>query len=105
MEPDRALPRDSAVETDEVAALYARAGPSLVGLLTAIVGNVEGSLCIRAHEAAQQAVRLGPSPFTYRVRLTLDGKRYVGMAVWPRDERSDEAPNTVLSFDPPLPAY
>jgi RNA polymerase sigma-70 factor (ECF subfamily) len=39
MEPDRALSRDMGVETDEVAALYARACPSLVGLLTAIGGN------------------------------------------------------------------
>jgi RNA polymerase sigma-70 factor (ECF subfamily) len=39
MEPDRALSRDMGVETDEVAALYARACPALVGLLTAIGGN------------------------------------------------------------------
>jgi RNA polymerase sigma-70 factor (ECF subfamily) len=54
MEPDRALPRDSAVETDEVAALYARACPSLVGLLTAIGGSRAD-----AEEVAQDAfVRL-----------------------------------------------
>lgn len=66
----------------------------------------EGSLFFRGEEApAQQAARLGPPPFTYEVLLTLDGKRYVGTAVWPRDEKKSEAPNTVLTFDPPLPAY
>jgi RNA polymerase sigma-70 factor (ECF subfamily) len=39
MEPDRALSRDIGVETYEVAALYARACPSLVGLLIAIGGD------------------------------------------------------------------
>ena len=39
MEPERALSRDMGVETYEVAALYARACPSLVGLLTAIGGD------------------------------------------------------------------
>jgi RNA polymerase sigma-70 factor, ECF subfamily len=54
MEPDRALSRDTSVETDEVAALYARAFPSLVGLLTAIGGNRAD-----AEEVAQEAfVRL-----------------------------------------------
>jgi hypothetical protein len=66
----------------------------------------EGSVSFRGDDdQAQQAARLGPPPFTYRVRLTLDGKRYVGTAVWPRDEKADEAPNTVLTFDPPLPAF
>ncbi len=48
---------------------------------------------------------LGPAPFDYRVELTLDGQTYVGTAVWPRDEKQDEAPYTTLTFDPPLPAY
>ena len=39
MEPNRPLSRDKGVETDEVAALYARVCPRLVGLLTAIGGN------------------------------------------------------------------
>lgn len=66
----------------------------------------EGSLSFRGVEdQAGQAARLGPSPFTYRVDLTLDGERHVGTAVWPRDELPDLAPNTALSFDPPLPAY
>jgi RNA polymerase sigma-70 factor (ECF subfamily) len=54
MEPDRGLPRDTAVETDEVAALYVRACPSLVGLLTAVGGSRAD-----AEEVAQDAfVRL-----------------------------------------------
>lgn len=54
MEPDRPLPRDKGVETDEVAALYARACPPLIGLLTAIGGNRAD-----AEEVAQDAfVRL-----------------------------------------------
>jgi RNA polymerase sigma-70 factor (ECF subfamily) len=54
MEPDRALSRERDVETDEVAALYARACPSLVGLLTVISGNRAD-----AEEVAQDAfVRL-----------------------------------------------
>jgi RNA polymerase sigma-70 factor (ECF subfamily) len=66
----------------------------------------EGSVSFRGDDVqAQEAARLGPPPFTYRVRLTLDGKRYVGTAVWPRDEEPDMAPNTVLTFDPPLPAF
>jgi hypothetical protein len=66
----------------------------------------EGSLFFRGEQdPAQQAARLGPAPFTYEVLLTLDGEQHVGRAVWPRDEMKDEAPNTVLTFDPPLPAY
>jgi len=66
----------------------------------------EGSLFFRGQEGpALQVAQLGPAPFTYEVLLTLDGTQYVGTAVWPRDEKKDEAPNTVLTFDPPLPAY
>ncbi|WP_244928991.1 hypothetical protein [Nocardioides sp. W7] len=66
----------------------------------------EGTLFFRGEQdQAQQAAQLGPPPFTYQVRLTLDGRRYLGTAVWPRDEIADLAPNTALTFDPPLPAY
>ncbi len=51
------------------------------------------------------AFDLGPAPYDYRVEVRLDGTTYVGTAVWPRDERPDEAPYTTLTFDPPLPAY
>lgn len=65
----------------------------------------EGSLFFRGGaDPAQEAAQLGSPPFSYDVQLTLDGKRYRGTAVWPRDEMSDEAPNTVLTFDPPLPS-
>ena len=46
-----------------------------------------------------------PRPFDYRVEATLDGRTYVGTAVWPRDEKRDEAPYTTLTFEQPLPAY
>ena len=48
---------------------------------------------------------LGPGPYRYRVELVLDGTTYVGTAVWPRDQRADEAPNTDLRFVPPLPRF
>jgi hypothetical protein len=68
--------------------------------------DAKGSVSFRGgDDEARQAAQLGPLPFTYRVRLTLDSRRYVGTAVWPRDEQPDMAPNTVLTFDPPLPAY
>jgi hypothetical protein len=66
----------------------------------------KGSVSFRGDDdQARQAAQLGPPPFTYQVRLTLDGERYVGTAVWPRDEITDAGPNTKLTFDPPLPAY
>lgn len=57
------------------------------------------------NSVGQEAAALGPAPLTYRVELTFDGANYVGTAVWPRDERPDEAPYTDLTFDPPLPGY
>jgi|GEM_PF-843121 len=62
-----------------------------------------GSLFFQDNEPSAVA-DLGPAPFTYEVVLTLDGQEYVGTAVWPRDETGHEAPYTVLTFDPPLPA-
>jgi hypothetical protein len=59
----------------------------------------------RGDEVGKQFLGLGPAPFTYEVALTLDGTTYTGTATWPRDEKKDEAPNTALTFDPPLPAY
>ena len=66
--------------------------------------NSRGSLFFQDDDPSGVA-DLGPAPFTYEVVLTLDGEEYVGTAVWPRDETRNEAPNTVLTFDPPLPAY
>ena len=66
----------------------------------------EGSLFFRGEQnPARQVAQLGPPPFSYEVLLTLDGKQYVGTAVWPRDEKKYQAPNTTLTFDPPLPIY
>jgi len=66
----------------------------------------QGSLFFRGDDAqARSVAELGPAPYTYDVVLTLDGRDYVGTAVWPRDEKADEAPYTTLTFDPPLPAY
>jgi hypothetical protein len=70
--------------------------------------SAEGSLFFADNDmdaVAAEVAALGEGPFDYRVELTIDGEEYVGTAVWPRDERKDEAPNTVLTFDPPLPAY
>ncbi len=53
----------------------------------------------------KRAAALGPSPFVYRLEITLDGQTYVGTAVWPRDEKPDLAPYAALKFEPPLPAY
>jgi hypothetical protein len=64
-----------------------------------------GSMFFRGDDdEALDVARLGPAPFTYEVTLTFDGRKYVGTAVWPRDEKRDEAPYTILTFDPPLPA-
>lgn len=66
----------------------------------------EGQLYFRADgDAGGQPFDLGPAPFGYRVEVVLDGTTYVGTAVWPRDERADEAPYTDLVFAPPLPRY
>ncbi len=49
-EPDRPLPRDIGVDNDEVATIYAVAGPRLIGLLTAMSGSRA-----EAEEVAQDA--------------------------------------------------
>lgn len=48
---------------------------------------------------------LGPGPFTYLVRLTLDGKEYVGTGTYPDDVRAGTAVSVELTWSPPLPAY
>lgn len=66
----------------------------------------DGSVFISSpHDEPWPTPVLGPGPYTYRVRLVLGGQTHVGTAVWPRDERANEAPNTDLVFDPPLPNY
>jgi hypothetical protein len=50
------------------------------------------------------ASRLGKSPFTYKVRLTLDGQHYFATATWPEDEIKGNEPSVRLVFRPSLPA-
>ncbi len=69
--------------------------------------NGAGSVFFQQEDGAGggEPLDLGPAPFRYRAEVTLDGETYVGTALWPRDERADEAPYTDLVFDPPLPAF
>lgn len=50
------------------------------------------------------AAGLGEPPFTYEVKLILDGVRYVATATWPDDEIEGEEPAVRLDFFPALPA-
>jgi hypothetical protein len=50
------------------------------------------------------ATRLGEGPFTYKVKLVLDGERYWARARWPRDEIRGNEPSARLDFKPGLPA-
>jgi len=50
------------------------------------------------------AADLGPPPFRYRVKLSLDGRHYAATAVWPADEIKGNEPSVTLTFDPPLPS-
>ncbi len=66
----------------------------------------DGTVSFVGEEAdGKRAAGLGPAPFVYLVEVTLDGRTYIGTAVWPRDEEPDKAPYTTLTFEPPLPAY
>ena len=49
------------------------------------------------------AAELGEGPFTYEVKLTLDGERYFATATWPNDEIRGNAPSVRLEFSPALP--
>jgi hypothetical protein len=53
---------------------------------------------------AREAVRLGPAPFTYDVRLTLDGRTYDASATWPDDVFDTFHGYVRLEFSPALPA-
>lgn len=48
---------------------------------------------------------IGPFPYTYSVKLTMDGEVHVGTAKYPDDEIKGLEPYTALTWDPPLPAY
>lgn len=64
-----------------------------------------GSLYFDGPDAAGKvAARLGSSPFTYVVVLTLDGTIYRATARYPRDVIVGNEPSVALSFTPDLPA-
>lgn len=66
---------------------------------------VEGQLWWDGPDAAGfDAAALGAPPFTYTIRLTLDGSTHIGTASWPDDEVPDHAPSVPVVFEPPLPA-
>jgi hypothetical protein len=50
------------------------------------------------------AAALGEGPFTYEVKLVLDGARYVATASWPADVIVGNEPSVALAFTPDLPA-
>jgi hypothetical protein len=50
------------------------------------------------------AASLGEPPFTYTVRLMLDGNHYLARARWPADEIRGNEPSVALEFSPDLPA-
>ncbi|MGH3452906.1 MAG: hypothetical protein ACRDP2_00725 [Nocardioidaceae bacterium] len=52
---------------------------------------------------AREAVRLGPAPFTYDVRLMLDGRTYDASATWPDDVFDSFHGYVRLNFSPALP--
>lgn len=67
-------------------------------------GCDDGTVGFAAPAAAGQvAAGLGDGPFTYEVRLVLDGADHVATASWPDDEDDGCAPCVPLRFDPPLP--
>ena len=55
--------------------------------------------------AGLAATRIGDGPFTYEVRLDLDGTPYVGRGAWPDDESAEMAPHVPLTWTPPLPVF
>ena len=66
----------------------------------------EGQVWFRGRERASAGVGdLGPPPYQYTVDLVLDGARYEGRGVWPRDEQNGNEPYVTLQFSPPLPGY
>lgn len=65
----------------------------------------EGSIYLTAPtEEGLAAAELGSAPFTYEVRLELDGITYIGTGVWPDGVDPACAPCVPLTFTPPLPA-
>jgi hypothetical protein len=58
----------------------------------------------RTDKPAQVAAQLGPFPFTTTLIVTLDGRTYRAMAVYPDDEIKGNEPSVFLQFTPKLPA-
>ena len=66
----------------------------------------EGQLFFRGPDSLVQGLEdLGPFPYSYTVKLTMDSTTYTGTAVYPDDEIKGLEPYTALTFDPPLPTY
>jgi hypothetical protein len=66
----------------------------------------EGTLWFKAPEVeGRRATQLGDGPFTYTVRLVLDGTTYTGVGEWPTGETEEIAPHVPLTWTPELPAY
>ena len=51
-----------------------------------------------------RAAALGEAPFTYRIKVSLDGSVHEALARWPADEDPKCSPCVPLSFEPDLPA-
>ena len=54
-------------------------------------------------DMGRRATQLGEGPFRYRVKVMLDGKRYIAEAIWPDDEIRGNEPSLRLDFRPALP--
>lgn len=66
----------------------------------------EGALWFTApEEEGRRATELGSGPFTYTVKLELDGTTYTGRGEWPTGETEEIAPHVPLTWTPELPAY
>ena len=65
-----------------------------------------GSLWFTASDdEGRRAAALGEGPFSYTVKLTLDGTTYTGRGTWPDGEIEDNEPNVALTWTPVLPVY
>lgn len=68
--------------------------------------HVEGSVSFYAPDrVGRRATSIGEGPFTYTVRLTLDGNEYVGTGTWPDGTNPEITPHVPLTWSPALPAY
>ena len=64
-----------------------------------------GSLFLTAPvDEGLTAAQLGDGPFTYEIRMMMDGFEFTGTGVWPIGEDPECAPCVPLTFGPPLEA-